>query len=169
MIKGFLKIEVLLQLQLKDLTGYELMKKIGEETGKKPSAGSIYPLMKELLDKKIISVKVEGRRKIYTLTKFGNDELKEIVYEKQTTALQSIEVIKRFGKFTGEDAISSIISHFEKLNYYPILMTRLIDVTEDIEDVLMRLFKAKKYDSNETLIRKELNKTVQKLNDLLED
>ena len=169
MIKGFLKIEVLLQLQLKNLTGYDLMKKIGEETGKKPSAGSIYPLMKELLDKKIISVKVMGRKKIYSLTEFGNNELKEIVYEKQVTALQSIEVIKRFGKFTGEDAISSIINHFEKLNYYPILMTRLIDVTEEIENVLMKLFKAKKYDSNETKIRKELDRTVQILNEMLDD
>jgi len=53
------------------------MKFLGEHTGKKPSSGSIYPLLEDMLNDKIISMKESGRSKIYSITKKGKIEVKE--------------------------------------------------------------------------------------------
>jgi DNA-binding PadR family transcriptional regulator len=53
--------------------GYELIKEIESQLGKKPSTGQIYPFMNTLLENKLIRTKEEGDRekKVYELTKEG--------------------------------------------------------------------------------------------------
>lgn len=78
MYKGNLKIIVLKELSKKDMSGYSLMKSLAEATGKKPSPGSIYPLLDELRSNGLVSMKEEGRKKIYSLTKTGKEHAKEV-------------------------------------------------------------------------------------------
>jgi len=57
-IKGGLKLIVLKILNEKDFTGYGLIKEIEDQTGFwKPSPGSMYPLMNDLLKKGLVSCK----------------------------------------------------------------------------------------------------------------
>jgi DNA-binding PadR family transcriptional regulator len=78
MIHGHLKIYVLSLLTKESLTGYLLMKKIGDLIGKKPSPGSIYPLLDELEKAKLITLTKKGRNKIYTITSKGHLAFKSI-------------------------------------------------------------------------------------------
>ncbi|HGY12266.1 MAG TPA: PadR family transcriptional regulator, partial [Desulfobacterales bacterium] len=47
MIKGFFKIIILKKLNERDRSGYDLIKEIESLFEKKPSAGSIYPMLKD--------------------------------------------------------------------------------------------------------------------------
>ncbi len=54
------------------MNGAELAKELEKRKGIKPSPGTIYPALKELKEKKLIS---SNKDKVYTLTKEGKDEL----------------------------------------------------------------------------------------------
>jgi len=69
---------VLKFLEEEPMSGYSLMDKINEVTGSKPSSGSIYPLLEILTKEKIVDIKEVGKTKIYTLTKKGKLEFRQI-------------------------------------------------------------------------------------------
>jgi DNA-binding PadR family transcriptional regulator len=78
MRQGFLKLYLLKLLAESPggLSGYELMKRIEEETGFwRPSPGSIYPLLAALEGRELIRHRPEGDKKIYSLTAKGEEAL----------------------------------------------------------------------------------------------
>jgi len=86
-LSGYLRLLVLKQLSSREMSGYDLMKNIEKETGFwKPSAGSIYPLLNQLLGKGILDVAEEGRRRVYSLTKHGKQKFIEIKKNKDELA-----------------------------------------------------------------------------------
>ncbi len=60
-----------------EITGYDFIKH-SKENGLNVSAGSIYPHLKNLESENIIEKRVEGRKKIYFLTKKGKEEFSKI-------------------------------------------------------------------------------------------
>lgn len=56
-------------------TGYEIIKKVTELTGEKPSTGSIYPLLKSMQTKGLITGKTQNRKTIYEITPNGQATL----------------------------------------------------------------------------------------------
>lgn len=63
-------------------TGTQLAKAIGERKGTALlTPGTIYPALKELRKKKLVSYAEDGRKKVYSLTKTGEKELKELYKE----------------------------------------------------------------------------------------
>jgi DNA-binding PadR family transcriptional regulator len=72
-MKGFLSYLVLWCLSKESLSGAELAKELGKRKGSKPSPGTIYPALKELLEKGLVS---RDESKNYSLTKKGEKELK---------------------------------------------------------------------------------------------
>ncbi len=74
-----LKLTVLKILSRQQQNGYQLMKSIEAITGRKPSAGSMYPLLKELKEKKLINAKKQGRGTVYILTPHGKAKLAELL------------------------------------------------------------------------------------------
>ncbi|MFW6173546.1 MAG: PadR family transcriptional regulator [Elusimicrobiota bacterium] len=95
--KGKLKMLILHFLREgKALNGYQLMEKIQEITGKKPSTGTIYPLLRKLTQKGYI-VKSPGQRNIsYRMEKscFTMFELaKEEFYDELIDHIKISEVI----------------------------------------------------------------------------
>src|SRR3989338_7506393 len=76
MMSGYLRLIVMKNLANKKLSGYGLIKQIEKSTGTwKPSFGSIYPLLEKLLKEKLVDFEVQGRKKVYFLTKEGRDHL----------------------------------------------------------------------------------------------
>ncbi len=74
-LKGFLSFLILHELKLKSLCGEDLAKKIGKRKGNMLTPGTIYPALKKLRKKKLVTYKRFGRKKIYSLTDLGNKEL----------------------------------------------------------------------------------------------
>jgi len=71
-MKGFLSLFILWTLSKKSMTGAELAGEIEKRKGTKPSPGTIYPALKELKSKGLITA---NKQKHYSLTKKGKEEL----------------------------------------------------------------------------------------------
>lgn len=83
MHEGYLKLTVLKILSKKQCSGYDLMREIEQHLGKKPSSGSIYPLLKALEKKKFILSKSKERKIVYQLTQQGKSSLKNFLSHRQ--------------------------------------------------------------------------------------
>ncbi len=74
-ITNLTKFYTLLLLNEGPKHGYDIMVELEKKTGKKPSAGQIYPLLKGLKEKGLVTCKAtmvgNKPRKVYTLTKEG--------------------------------------------------------------------------------------------------
>ena len=73
-MRGFLAFQILHELTLKSSYGDELAEVIGKRKGSKLTPGTIYPVLKNLRKKKLISHKKEGRKKVYSITEIGVNE-----------------------------------------------------------------------------------------------
>lgn len=76
LLKGFLAFQILHELHKNSLCGDELADIIGGKKTSKLTPGTIYPTLKNLRNKKLLTRKKEGRRKVYSLTKIGEKEYK---------------------------------------------------------------------------------------------
>ena len=77
--KGFLSFLILHELSQKQLCGEDLAKRIGRRKQSQLTPGTIYPALKHLRNKQLISYFQVGRKKIYSLTPAGKNQL-EIQY-----------------------------------------------------------------------------------------
>jgi len=71
-MKGFLSYIILWMIGKKSMTGAELSGELEKRRGTKPSPGTVYPALKELREKGLISADED---KAYSLTKKGRKEL----------------------------------------------------------------------------------------------
>lgn len=78
-------------------TGYDFLK-YAKEKGMPASAGTVYPQLSDLLEKKLIDQKVIGRRKIYSLTPEGNDFVKQLRENTDTIKM----MMRKIGIIIGE-------------------------------------------------------------------
>ncbi|NQV09087.1 PadR family transcriptional regulator [Candidatus Woesearchaeota archaeon] len=73
---------ILKALSKREMSGYSIMMHVEEKTGKKPSTGSVYPILEDMLKIQFVSVKRDGRRKLYKLTLLGKKHLEEFMKQK---------------------------------------------------------------------------------------
>ena len=71
MYRGQLKVAVMKILVKSPQSGYSLMSHLGKLTGKKPSAGSLYPILDELKKNGFVKSVPKKRKIIYSLTASG--------------------------------------------------------------------------------------------------
>jgi len=68
------RLYTLILLQEGEKTGYEIMDRIEDSLGEKPSTSFIYPFLSDLEEKGLVSVEKGGRnKKIYSLTGEGKE------------------------------------------------------------------------------------------------
>lgn len=94
MKRGFLKFYLLKLLGDRPRSGYDLIKKIEQETGHwKPSTGSVYPLLQALENQGLITTRTESDRekKVHAITEAGHVALREA----QRAKAEAFESIKR--------------------------------------------------------------------------
>ena len=72
MMKGFLGFMILWMLRNESKTGMELARELEERRGHMPSPGTIYPVLKVMTERGLLSVDEE---KLYSLTDEGKEEL----------------------------------------------------------------------------------------------
>ncbi len=76
-MKGFLTFLVLRLISKKPMSGDDIRTELEKRKGCRPSAGTIYPVLKELAaGHLIVEAKEGGRTKKYTITPAGEKELK---------------------------------------------------------------------------------------------
>jgi PadR family transcriptional regulator, regulatory protein PadR len=76
-MKGFLSFIVLKMISKEDMSGDEIREEIKKRKGSKPSAGTIYPVLKSLKNSGMIEeLKSNSKIKKYKLTKDGQKEVK---------------------------------------------------------------------------------------------
>lgn len=102
-VRGILKLLILKELEKNDATGYELIQRISIKA-KRPSPGSVYPLLKELTNSGFLNVRVEGNKKIYSLSEKGKTVLEEASKREKEAILRKIEVLKASGIISKEEA-----------------------------------------------------------------
>jgi len=71
-MKGFLSFLILWIISKKEMTGAEITKELEQRRGHRPSPGTIYPVLKYLTKKELLTV---DDNKKYSLTKKGKEEL----------------------------------------------------------------------------------------------
>lgn len=75
-MRGMLSFLILWLLSIKSLSGAELAREIELRKGFRPTPGTIYPALKELSAKKLVSIKPAGGKvKVYSLTPSGKRAL----------------------------------------------------------------------------------------------
>ena len=75
MLQGLLKMWMLKIISEKEVSGYEIIKRVDELTGKKPSTGSVYPLLKSMQNGGWIIGEKMGFKTIYQITDLGKKVL----------------------------------------------------------------------------------------------
>ena len=70
--KGFLSFLVLWLISRQKMTGAEIASELEKRRGKKPSPGTIYPVLKSMKERKLLSI---DENKRYTLTENGKKSL----------------------------------------------------------------------------------------------
>jgi len=81
---------VILKLAEAPQSGYGLCSSIEQSIGRRPSYGSIYPYLEKLSTEGMVTVKQQGRKKIYALTTKGENLAKEME-EKREDILKKME------------------------------------------------------------------------------
>jgi len=75
-MRGMLSFQVMWLLSNTPMHGEELAEEIEKRRGSKPKAGTIYPALKELKNKKLITGEKKGKTIVYTLTPEGRKDVK---------------------------------------------------------------------------------------------
>ncbi|NPV63486.1 MAG: PadR family transcriptional regulator [Methanotrichaceae archaeon] len=78
MATGILKMIMLHIMKDGEASGYDIIKKVEAITGKKPSTGSIYPLLKKMEREGWISGRMEDGKTYYSLTDTGREHVAQI-------------------------------------------------------------------------------------------
>ena len=98
--------------------GYSLIKRIEELAGKTPSPGTIYPLLKELLDEGLVVVTHESRGgktlRVYELTDAGRRALEERV-EDVEAVMRLARGYRVFRELGGDEFARAVRTLIEKL------------------------------------------------------
>ncbi len=74
-MRGMLSFQILWLLSKGSMNGQELSNELGKRRGAKPTPGTIYPALKNLREKGIVTMERKGRATIYTLTTEGSEGL----------------------------------------------------------------------------------------------
>ncbi len=75
-MRGMLSFQILWLLSKKKMHGEELATEIEKRRGEKPKAGTIYPALKDLKEKRLIKSEKKGRIITYSLTPRGKNAIK---------------------------------------------------------------------------------------------
>lgn len=110
--RGLLKLLILNELENREATGYELIQRISNKVTKKPSPGSVYPILKEMAAHGILNCREDGSKKLYSLSPKGKELLEKIYQTEKEAIFSKVKILKLAGVLNTEEAeyINSFIS-----------------------------------------------------------
>ncbi len=90
-VDSLIKLHILISLNNKEKTGYELMKELSNKLGKRISSSHIYPFLKELKENYYVNIRQMGREKIYNLTSSGVNFVNETLLKFNEVIQESLK------------------------------------------------------------------------------
>lgn len=107
-----------------NVTGYDLMKKIERITGRKPSSGTIYPMLKSMTDEGWIEGREDGTKVIYGITDAGREKIREFQELKSEYLKKIMETMSIAGEAFDADSQHGVVQ---------ILLPLFLDVRDLME------------------------------------
>lgn len=140
-IKGYLKLFFLKKIKASECTGYDLISSAETVLGKKPSTGSVYPLLNQLLTDKYIKLKEENRKKIYSITKKGEILLKNLMDEKRKLLQSHEKIMYLFNEIHDDSSLKkSFLKINEALKFDNKVILRNMDLFLELKNELDAIF-----------------------------
>ena len=139
--KGYIRIATLILLSKNPHHGYEIMKEIRERTGGfwKPTAGGIYPILKNLQESGYIQgewdAKTKRRKKTYKITRAGRAVLKRALAKENQLVATMRNLFLEYMK----DVLEVDTQHNLPLRIPHPLSELLEETDEEKEDTIRRL------------------------------
>lgn len=110
--ESILRLFTLKELESSPKTGYDLMHSLRPLTqGKKISPGTIYPLLRELAEKKLITQTAQGRKKIYSITAKGEKTLHELATHRSVMMRSHMKMLKVISTLHGKKKDKDLIEN----------------------------------------------------------
>lgn len=139
--KGYIRIAILILLSKKPHHGYEIMKQIKERTRGfwKPTAGGIYPILKNLKESGYIKgewdTKTRRKKRIYTITKTGKNVLKRAIIKENQLATTMKSLFEEYLK-----SVLDVDTQLDQTLKMPRPLSELLRETDETsEDSIKRL------------------------------
>jgi len=163
-MKGYLTFLVLNELSKQELTGYDLSKQIEKKTGCwKPSYGSMYPLLNQLLKEKAVTMHVDKRKKLYALTERGKLKLHDAKKEKDMLISQLIEDIHVFETLFPKHYFLHAVDALEDLKRGTIPLSDIQTEIMALKHTIMELHAKKRIPQHKNHIKNILQKADKEL------
>lgn len=157
-MRGYLKIVVLEELSKEEKTGYGLMDAVEASIGKRPSSGSIYPLLSDLTEKKLIKERRDGTKKWYSVTSKGKRSLKEFLAERETLIQHHLRVNSIFSEITG--------AKIKDKEFVKAPFIRNFDILSQLKEQIFRVVEDTHFRKKEAAFRRILKRTIKELRDI---
>jgi len=168
-MKGYLKLLVLSKLKKNPMTGTDIMNMIEETLGKKPSSGSVYPLLKELTNYQFIFFKEDGNSKIYYINKKGENLILDLIKEKETALVTLIHVLTHAQGIFSENYENAILAIQSEKNKFDNVMYN-VDIWIKMTSLLIVLGEKNKENvENRNVVRNILEDTYSKLKEVIKE
>ena len=162
-MQGYMKIFVLRELVKKEMTGYELMKSFGDFTGSKPSPGTIYPLLNDLLKKGMATVSAKNNKKIYRISRKGEKILQGLMTERKK-ALENI--ISMLSTIYSKKEISRMRMSLGVMSGEKGHFAKDFDVLSEMRESIFDFLTSRQYPKKRSKFRKIIQSTSKKIREL---
>jgi len=159
--KAQVKLAVLRQLATADSSGYDLMKFLASYASK-PSPGYIYPLLHALRKNGLVSVKVQGRKKVYSITIRGKRFLVDL--EKKHQELMR-SMLKNFEPISDKSEQRQFYKVMQSMHGNREKMFRDMDVFRDFNSAFLQIYQGD-YDKKRLAMRGIIAKAATQLREL---
>lgn len=137
-LRGHLKILVYKALQQEPQSGYSLMNLISEQTGTRPSAGSIYPLLDSMVAEGTLIFEEKTNKKIYSLSAKGKKDTKHLLEEQTKLLAELREIVRVLGVLQEED-VSFYLDTIDQQRKGKVPFGTLNDEVEELREYLFKL------------------------------
>ena len=161
-MRGHLKPIILTLLEKEQLSGSELVEKIEETISWKPSYGSVYPLLDNLVKEGLAVKIVEKKKKSYKLTTKGKKEAGNKKIEQNELAEAMIKVHSILKSLYGLD-VSMDLELIENFKKGKIPFSEIHKESMELKTEMFRLLNNNSIKKNRIQIQKILNVAIAKL------
>ena len=166
-MKGYLKLLVLSRLKKNSMTGVDIMNMIESALGKKPSSGSVYPMLKNLTEKGYISFVENKNSKIYSINEIGESFVLDLIKEKEKGLITLARILNHVQGISEKNYSDTILAiEDEKIDYDNVMHN--VDIWLELTSLLIVLEKKNKGDiDSRNNVRVILEDTFCKLKEVL--
>lgn len=163
MYKGYLKLIVLKLLNEEELSGYDIINRTCERTGKKPSPGTIYPLLKDLHKSRFVKIRKEGKKKIYSITSSGKKKIKSIHMKREELIMNHVKLISELDPFIHKGNKDNTLKAIDKLKRDNELKFSIMPLWGELRETLINLILRSDFDRKKHKMRTIINRTIKEL------